>query len=77
MKYLNSIRRTIFSIFIVFYRLYKEDRLVNSSLNLRNYFNNPDLIEQPEYLDALIRGLATQSSQQMDLKFTDDVGSNP
>ncbi|NP_001164313.1 peroxidase precursor [Tribolium castaneum] len=56
--------------------LYKEDRLVNTSLNLRNHFNNPDLVEEPGYLDALIRGLATQSSQQLDLKFPDDISTH-
>jgi peroxidase len=55
--------------------LYNENRLVNSSLNLRNHFNNPSIVEEPGYLDALIRGLATQSSQKLDLRFSEDISS--
>ncbi|RZC42334.1 peroxidase, partial [Asbolus verrucosus] len=56
-------------------KLYQEDRLANSSLHLRDYFNKPDIIQQPGYLDALIRGLSTQSSQKLDLGFTEDIQS--
>ncbi|XP_063908765.1 peroxidase-like isoform X2 [Zophobas morio] len=57
-------------------RLYKENRLVNSSLNLRNHFNNPSVIEEPQYLDALIRGLATQPSRKLNLRFAEDISTH-
>jgi peroxidase len=63
-------------VIICFGSLYKENRLVNSSLNLRNHFNNPSIVEEPGYLDALIRGLATQSSQKLDLRFAEDVSQD-
>jgi hypothetical protein len=63
-------------VIICFGSLYNENRLVNSSLNLRNHFNNPSIVEEPGYLDALTRGLATQSSQKLDLRFSEDVSQD-
>lgn len=53
--------------------LYKDNREVNGTLQLRNHFNKPDVLEEYGYLDALIRGLATQRSKAMDLRFVKDV----
>lgn len=53
--------------------LYKENREVNGTLQLRNHFNKPHILEEDGYLDALIRGLATQRSKAMDLRYVKDV----
>uniref|UniRef100_V5I8I5 Peroxidase n=1 Tax=Anoplophora glabripennis TaxID=217634 RepID=V5I8I5_ANOGL len=54
-------------------KLFNENREANSSLSLQKYFNNPNKIQQPGILDALIRGLATQSSQKIDRHFAEDL----
>lgn len=54
-------------------QLYGENRHVNQVLQLREHFNDPLVVERPGYLDGLIRGLATQSSQKLDLAFAKDV----
>lgn len=54
-------------------KLYKENREVNTTLQLRNHFNKPGILEEHGNLDGLIRGLATQSSQKLDLRFVEDV----
>lgn len=61
------------SVFSFSYRLYLENRKVNMSLNLREHFNKPITVEKPGHLDALIRGLATQHSQKLDMNLVEDV----
>ncbi|XP_071444826.1 peroxidase-like isoform X2 [Hetaerina americana] len=56
-------------------KLYEENRKVNDTIFLRNHYNQPVVIEKPGHFDSLIRGMATQNSQQMDLLFTEDVTS--
>lgn len=55
--------------------LYSENRVVNKSLNLREYFNRPSTVGEPGHLDALIRGLATQQSQKLDMDYASDITS--
>lgn len=54
-------------------QLYKDNREVNVTLQLRNHFNKPNVLEEYGYIDGLIRGLATQSSKALDLKYAKDV----
>ncbi|XP_018334642.1 peroxidase-like, partial [Agrilus planipennis] len=54
-------------------KLYKENRSSNTSISLSNFFNKPTSLEKPGFLDALIRGLATQASQKLDLNVVDEV----
>lgn len=54
-------------------KLYDENRVANESIFMRDYFNNPGLLRQNGVLDALSRGLTTQSSQRLDIFFADDV----
>jgi len=53
--------------------LFDESRKINTSLELRDSFNQPETIEKPEHLDSLIRGLATQKSQKSDLFYENDL----
>jgi len=55
------------------FRLFDESRKINTSLELRDNFNQPQTIEEPTHLDSLIRGLATQRSQKSDLFYENDV----
>lgn len=57
------------------FRLFYENRKTNNSLSLQKYFNNPHIVQQPGIMDALIRGLATQSSQKIDRHYAEDVSS--
>lgn len=56
-------------------KLYDENRTVNESIFMRNYFHNPGLLRHKGVLDSLARGLTTQSSQRLDVYFPDDVSS--
>lgn len=53
--------------------LFDESRKINTSLELRDNFNQPETIEKPNHLDSLIRGLATQRSQKSDLFYDNDL----
>lgn len=48
-------------------------RVVNDSLRLADYFYKPRSIEDKNVFDGLIRGLATQTAQKMDLHLVPDV----
>ncbi|XP_060858011.1 peroxidase-like [Metopolophium dirhodum] len=49
--------------------LYSEDRVINGSLSLKEYYNRPvDILTN--YTDALVRGLITQNTQNIDMLFT-------
>lgn len=56
-------------------RLVKEDRQVNHTIQLRDHFNRPRIVEEHDHLDSLIRGLATQNSQKNDMHYTEDITS--
>ncbi|KAG8230290.1 hypothetical protein J437_LFUL010193 [Ladona fulva] len=56
-------------------RLYEEGRDINNTILLRNHYNHPVIVEEPGNFDSLVRGMATQNSQQMDLLFSSDVTS--
>ena len=49
------------------------DRQINNSLRLSDYFYKPRYIEASDIFDGLVRGLATQISQKMDLNLVSDV----
>lgn len=55
--------------------LYEEDRNPQLSILLKEHYNQPLLLEGEENLDSLLRGLATQSSQKMDLHYSKAVTS--
>jgi hypothetical protein len=55
------------------YRLYDESHNTNKSIQLRDNFNHPETLEEPEHFDSLVRGLATQMSQKSDLYYENDV----
>nr|XP_018900796.1 PREDICTED: peroxidase-like isoform X2 [Bemisia tabaci] len=50
--------------------LYSEDRITNATFALKSHFYKPAVVQQDDNFDHLIRGLATQSSQKMDLKYS-------
>lgn len=72
-SFATAVMRALKSLYSGNIRLFEEDRLINVTINLHNYFNNPDIIQQPNMLDSLIRGLATQSSQKVDLHYPEDL----
>lgn len=59
--------------FLRFYRLYGEERDVNTSLSLKDHYNRPHVVQKPGHLDGLIRGLATQHSQKLDMDYVREV----
>jgi len=61
--------------FFFFYRLFDSERNENGFLSLQDHFNKPSVLQEPGVLDGLLRGLATQPSQQMDPSVVDDVSS--
>ena len=66
----------LFLINVMFvYRLYEEDRNPQQSILLREHYDQPRLLEGEENLDSLLRGLATQSSQKLDLHYSKTVSS--
>ncbi|XP_070162452.1 salivary peroxidase/catechol oxidase isoform X1 [Polyergus mexicanus] len=50
-------------------------RQQNRTLNLAEHFFNPRVIESEEVFDGLLRGLATQTSQRMDINLIPDMTS--
>ncbi|KAL1517115.1 hypothetical protein ABEB36_000924 [Hypothenemus hampei] len=54
-------------------KLYDEERRANESIFMRNYFHNPGILRHEGVLDALARGLTTQSSQRLDIYYADDL----
>ncbi|KAM0726439.1 Peroxidase [Formica fusca] len=50
-------------------------RQQNRTLNLAEHFFNPRVIESEEVFDGLLRGLATQTSQRMDISLIPDMTS--
>lgn len=54
-------------------QMIEENRNSNSSVRLQDHFNKPIDLVKPGNLDGLVRGLATQKSQMMDLQFISDV----
>ncbi|XP_052132307.1 peroxidase-like, partial [Frankliniella occidentalis] len=54
-------------------QLFDEERRPNASLLLRDHFNKPNVLEDGSSLDGLVRGLATQSSQQVDTFLVEDL----
>jgi peroxidase len=58
---------------LLIFSLTDNDRQINNSINLADYFYKPRAIEKNDTFDGLIRGLATQTSQKMDLHLISDV----
>ncbi|XP_043257427.1 peroxidase-like isoform X1 [Colletes gigas] len=56
-------------------RLTDDTRQVNTTLSLTESFSNPSVIESDEVFDGLLRGMATQTSQKMDINIISDVTS--
>ncbi|XP_033319603.1 peroxidase-like isoform X1 [Bombus bifarius] len=50
-------------------------RQINKTVSLAEYFYKPNIIESHEIFDGLLRGMATQSSQKMDISIIEDVTS--
>jgi len=50
-------------------------RQQNRTLQLAEHFFNPRVIESEEVFDGLVRGLATQTSQKMDISLVPDVST--
>ncbi|KAG7204449.1 hypothetical protein KM043_004884 [Ampulex compressa] len=48
-------------------------RRLTSTLQLAEHFFKPNVIETNEVFDGLLRGLATQTSQKMDVSLTSDI----
>ncbi|KAF3430719.1 hypothetical protein E2986_12643 [Frieseomelitta varia] len=47
----------------------------NKTVTLAEYFFKPTIIESDEVFDDLLRGMATQSSQKMDINIVEDITS--
>ncbi|XP_059487278.1 peroxidase-like [Neocloeon triangulifer] len=56
-------------------QLTESDRRVNSTLRLREHFNKPGVLQKPGRLDQLLRTMATQNAQKVDLIHTEEVTS--
>lgn len=52
-----------------------KSRRIVKSLELSEYFFNPRVIENDDVFDGLLRGLATQTSQKMDMSLIPDITS--
>ncbi|XP_017753123.1 PREDICTED: peroxidase-like isoform X3 [Eufriesea mexicana] len=50
-------------------------RQINSTISLTKYFFKPSIIESDKVFDGLLRGMATQTSQKMDINIIEDVTS--
>ena len=50
-------------------------RQINKTVSLAEYFYKPNIIESHEIFDGLLRGMATQTSQKMDISMIEDVTS--
>ncbi|XP_065334518.1 peroxidase-like [Cloeon dipterum] len=53
--------------------LFSPERRSNTTLRLREHFNKPGVIQKQGILDQLLRMLATQSAQKVDLIHTEEV----
>lgn len=53
--------------------LYGWSRHLNSTLKLREHFNKPGVLHQDGRLDQLLRTMATQNAQKVDLVHTEEV----
>lgn len=51
-------------------------RHINRTLPLAEYFFKPNIIELDEVFDGLLRGMATQTSQKMDISVVSDVSNH-
>ncbi|XP_066246605.1 peroxidase-like [Euwallacea similis] len=69
----TAVMRSIKSLSDGMPKLYDESRTANESIFMRNYFHNPGLLRHEGVLDALARGLSTQSCQRLDVYFADDL----
>ncbi|XP_012141528.2 salivary peroxidase/catechol oxidase isoform X2 [Megachile rotundata] len=56
-------------------RLTDNARMVNQTLSLAEYFFKPSVIESDEVFDGLLRGMATQTSQKMDVSVIAEITS--
>lgn len=70
LKFINSLMESHLHVL-------EEDRMANGSIRLQDHYNKPVVVEKPGFLDGLIRGLATQRSQKMDMAFISDVSEYP
>lgn len=57
------------------YSLTDDKRQMNKTVSLSEYFFKPIIIESDEVFDGLLRGMATQTSQKMDVSIIEDVTS--
>lgn len=48
----------------------------DGGISLKDAFFNPDAMAGPEDLDMVLKGLATQKAQELDLKLVDDLRNN-
>lgn len=53
--------------------LLEEDRSTNATINILKYFNDPSILERPDYLDSLIRSMATEKSEKADFYYSKDL----
>jgi peroxidase len=56
-----------------FFSLYSSSRNLNSTLRLREHFNKPGVLHQDGRMDQLLRTMATQNAQKVDLVHTEEV----
>ncbi|XP_012227185.1 peroxidase isoform X3 [Linepithema humile] len=68
LRFLNSLMQEKLS-------LPDNSRQQNRTLQLAEHFFNPRVIESEEVFDGLVRGLATQTSQKMDISLVSDMTS--
>lgn len=54
-------------------RMHDEDRLLTGTLRLHEHFSKSRVIEDPDILDSLIRGLTAQGAQKMDINLDPDM----
>nr|UCR61005.1 peroxidase [Aphelinus asychis] len=66
LRFPSSLKHTTFS-------MTDDDRKINDSRRLSDYFYKPRSIESNNVLDGLIRGLATRTAQKMDLHQVVDI----
>ncbi|KAJ8676076.1 hypothetical protein QAD02_011862 [Eretmocerus hayati] len=66
LRFLQSLKQSMLSIT-------DNDRKINDSVRLSDFFYKPRTIESNDVFDGLIRGLATQSAQKMDSHLVSDV----
>jgi len=59
--------------FFFFYSLVSESRQTTSTLRLSDIFLRPDIVQNKDNYDSLIRGMLTQHAQGQDQFFTTEV----